>query len=142
MSARKLLAIACAGAIAFSMTTITPAQNDTASIDAQVRDLMLQKRDILQQRLEMAKKSFLSGQITNDRVLSARNDVLDAELDLAASKADRIAVLESKVEILKEIEEAVSTRQGVNGGPFGARLEATIDRIDAEIALLREKAKP
>ena len=142
MLTRKFVVFSVALALAFTVMTFTPAQNPTASFDVQIRELMTQKRDVLKERLEGAQRLHEVGGIRMDRVLIARIDLLGAEFDLAASKAERIAVLESQLKARQEGEHWVTRRYKDGSDSFEAKLIATADRLEAEIALWREKAKP
>jgi hypothetical protein len=109
--------------------------------DTEVRDLLTQKRDVLQERLDGVLKLHELGTLEKDRVLKARNDVLSAELDLAVSKADRITVLESQLQNLRERELMIARRYEEGTAQQEEKLVSKADRLSAEIALLREKSK-
>lgn len=141
MFSRKLLVFVAASALLLLVATVTTAQNEPTSVNVQIRDLLTQKLDVLKERLEGAKQRFDAGQIPQDRLLRARLDLLRAELDLANSRADRIAVLESQLQTRQELEQLHMRRHSDGPGTLETRLIATADRLDAEIALLREKAK-
>jgi outer membrane protein TolC len=116
---------------------ITSADNDSPSLESQIRDLMTQKRDVLQERLDGAEQLYKLGTIKKDRVLNARRDRLNAELDLATSKADRITVLESQLANLRELEQLLARRYEDGTDTLDDKLIATEDRLVVEIALLR-----
>jgi len=143
MLSRKFVVFFMATALlACTVTTITPAQNQATSVDAQIRDLITQKRDVLKERLDGTQRLHEVGGTQKDRVLIARIDLLRTELDLATSKAERIVVLESQLKTRRELEQWLKRRYKDGTDSFDAQFVATADRLDAEIALLREKAKP
>jgi hypothetical protein len=51
-------------------------------------------------------------------------------------------VLESQLKTRQEIEQLLSRRYKDGTDNLDAKLIATVDRLEAEISLLREKAKP
>ena len=121
---------------------VTAAQNQTSLADVRIRDLLTQKRDVLKERLDGTQQLYDVGDTQPDRVLNARTDLLRAELDLVTSKAERIAVLESQLKTQKEFEQWATRRFEDGTDSFDAKFIATADRLEAEIALLREESKP
>ena len=71
MFSRKFVVFSVASGLAFTLTTITPAQNQTTSVDVQIRNLMTQKRDVLKERLDGAQRLYEVGGIQKDRVFIA-----------------------------------------------------------------------
>jgi outer membrane protein TolC len=141
MFSRRFVVFAVALALVLIVTRITPAQNERTSADVEIRNLMTQKRDVLKERLDGVQQLLELGGIREDRVLIARTDVLRAELELATSRAERIAVLDSQLKTRQEIEKLLSRRYKDGTDNLDAKLLATADRLEAKISLLREKAK-
>jgi hypothetical protein len=74
-------------------------------------------------------------------VREANLRVYKAELDLCDTAAGRVAVLEKVAKVYKEKEEHFSQLQKRGEASQDVVREATISRLEAEIALEREKAK-
>lgn len=139
MFPRILLAIAIIG-IGFGLLSI-PADNsaeNTESQDVKVRKLLMQKRDILQQRVEYFTLQHNAGEVSADRLPNAQMELLAVELELATSHADRIAILESQLQNRRELEERMTVLSTTADVTKITLLTYQIQRIDAEIALLRE----
>ena len=135
-----LLSCAAILGITFSESLRRPAvgQAPTAQ-SSKIRTLLEKKRDVLKQRVDSVEGAFQLARGSYDAVMMARNDLLDAELALATDKAQRITILEKKVENAKASEEiAQSARNSGQMQPADV-LAATAHRIDSEIALLREQ---
>ena len=104
-----------------------------------VKELLVQRLDTFRAIEEIFRHRQRVGNVGFDevhRVVMAR---LGAELDLADSKQARIAILEKKVEIVKELEKGVSKRVERGKAAELDVLRARARRLKAEIALGREK---
>jgi len=73
-------------------------------------------------------------------VLRASELLLEAELDLAETKAERIAVRDKLVANLRQREEAVLARYRIGAEQYDSVLQVTAARLKAEIKLLREQS--
>lgn len=125
--------------VAFSMTAaaITSADNEANPAEDQIRELMTQKRDALQERVDEMQKLHGGGTVTTDKVLDAQLDLTKAQLELATSKEDRLSVLKSQVQIFRDLEQAAKSRYESGTALRAEVLNAKASRLDAEIALLR-----
>jgi outer membrane protein TolC len=102
-------------------------------------DLLTERRDTLRKLVEAVELQYHHGAGTLDAVVRASNDLLDAELALAPSEADRIAILERIVQNLKALEEMVSARYNAGRATISDVLSAKAARLNAEILLLTER---
>lgn len=113
------------------------AQEKEPQANAEIRKLMMDRRDILQSVLELQEERVHGAEQNTPQLLSAlltaHNDLLEAELDLAANKRDRIQLLEALVKQARAFEEEVRDRNesGIT------ILRATAHRIQAEVRLLK-----
>jgi hypothetical protein len=103
---------------------------------------------LLKERLEAVRKIADRVQLLNkansvsqEEVRQANLRVYRAELDLCETVKERVAVLEKIATVYREEEERRSQLGKQGAAAQGAVLEATISRLEAEIALEREKAK-
>jgi flagellar hook-basal body complex protein FliE len=119
-----------------------------AKVKEAPRDGKARLRGLLKERLgtarEMARQvaaAFKAGTASYSRVHQANLAVLEAELDLAETPKARVAVRERFVAAMKEVEERVRQQQKAAVVPASALLEAKLRRLEAEIALEREKIR-
>jgi hypothetical protein len=135
-----LLCVCSALCVGLCIATRVPALGQNADdAAATIKARLEQKRDVLKQRLEAFEVLVKSGNSTPDATLAARDDLLDAELALATDKPQRIAVLERKLDNAKQYESVLTQQRGNGRALLTDSLMATARRLDAEIALLRER---
>ena len=114
-----------------------PAQRADAE---KMNRLMLERRDVLRKIVEVFMSRHQGGMVKFDDVYRAQSELLRAELELAKTKEDRLAVLNSQLANCQSLESLVIQMQkvGVRGGEAGNVLVATAARLQAEIQILRE----
>lgn len=142
MFPRILLGIAIFG-VGLGLLSI-PGKNageNTESQDAEVRKLLLQKRDLLQERVEYFTQAQIAGTVSVDHLPNAQMELLAVELELATSKADRLAILESQLQNRREVELRMTELHENANVTKDSLVTYQTQRIDAEIALLREKTR-
>ena len=83
----------------------------------------------------------MAGQESKGELLQIKLRVLKAELDLCATDKERIAVHEKMVAVLKAIEQQARELARERAAAAGTLLEARLNRLEAEIALERARAK-
>lgn len=108
-----------------------PAQNADAD---KINRLMLERRDILLKIVEAIKTRYEAGDIKIDAVYRAQSDVLNAELELAKTREDRLAALKSQLALCQSMEQEARVQQKA----IESVLTATAARLQAEIQILRE----
>lgn len=139
MLRRNPLVFALVAAVSVATALSTLAGNEANPAEARIRELMMQKRDVLQQRIAALEQFYKNGQVTHADVLNAKIELLTAELDLAANKNERLGVLESQLQLFRRLEK-VAQAQFLTGEALHTEvLQAKAARIDAEIALLLAK---
>ena len=106
----------------------------------QLESLLKERRDTLRQLVETLEGQWRAG-LTDGQlpILHARNELLDAELDLAKTREERIAAREKMVANLKVIEKAAEMQQRMGTTTPDTLLRAKAARLKAEAQLLREK---
>jgi hypothetical protein len=109
--------------------------------NAKVTKLLRERLAILRQIATQAARDFESGAASFVQVHAAKEAALRAELDLADSPKSRIAIHERLVAEAKQHEQHVAhlAQTGMDQ-PFTV-LKAKVHRLEAEIALEREKEK-
>src|SRR5207237_10825703 len=106
-----------------------------------VRELLKERLATLKEIAAQAEQAFRQNASSREEVMRARLQVHQAELDLCDSDAERIRVHEEIVAVAKEIEALINASQQEGVASSGVMLRARVQRLDAEIALERAKAK-
>jgi hypothetical protein len=146
-----ILFVALVPIVGLAVTCGLLAQDDTVSPQQKLQTLLQERRDALKSRLKALEKQHEVGLGELGVIVSARIDVLDAELELAATRAKRIELLKKRVVEFSWLEERAKARQrallpaarpgrrttSVDG--LGDMYLATAARMQAEIDLLREE---
>ena len=119
-----------------------PAASQTeqnATSDKKLNSVLTERRDTLRQIVNIVESRRSQGDETIDNVIKARNELLDAELDIAKTRAERVRIREEQVKNFRNLEN-VLTRRHESGGEITnvEVLVAKAVRLEAEIALLRE----
>jgi hypothetical protein len=111
------------------------------SPNEKARTLLKERLDILKEMQSRATKRYESGQAAYGTVLQINVRVLNAELDLCATDEERITVSEKMVAALKAIEKQAEEIAKQGAADPATVLEARLNRLEAEIALERLRAK-
>jgi RNA polymerase sigma factor (sigma-70 family) len=122
-------------------TRQTPADSGPAN-NAKLRALLQERLEALRKSAERMKQLHKQNVASRGEVRQAEMRVHKAALELCDTTAQRVAVLEKIVTLSKEEEEQFSQLQKQGGATQDEVREATIRRLEAEIALERAKAKP
>lgn len=115
-----------------------PAEGRSRDND-KVRALLKQRLDLLRRNAERLRQLNKANTVSEEEVRKADLRVYKAELDLCETTRARIAVLEKIVAVYQEMEERM--QQQVKQGVVSPAVvdDATLNRLEAEIALEREK---
>jgi hypothetical protein len=106
---------------------------------SQLLSLRKERRETLRKLVDAAESKYNSGKATLDVVLRASDLLLEAEMDLARTRAERIAVHEKLVANLRQVEKATQLRCDAGTAPIEESLEAKAARLKAEIQLKCEQ---
>jgi hypothetical protein len=148
MFAKRSLLIVCpmlvAAVVALAIAGDAP-QAQQAEISKQLEALLRERQETLGKIVEILDARYrrgIGGEDTAVNLTHAKAQLYDAQLDLAKTKDERIAIREKIVANLREVERRAEAR--VQGGGADALLqksllEAKAARLKAEIQLLREK---
>lgn len=110
---------------------------DTDSAGSKLTSLREERRDVLKTRVEMIEALFKITKQPYEAVLAARDDLLDAEYELATNRAQRIAVVRQKLVNAKEYEAVMEQRKRDASASQAEVLMATARCLGVEIELLR-----
>jgi hypothetical protein len=105
-------------------------------------DLQKERLNILREQAAITEKAFKAGNIGATQFLQATLAVLNAERELCETAKDRLLVLEKIIAITKDMETMVLAAARAGNVSRSDVLDAKLTRIEAEIALVREKSKP
>ena len=105
----------------------------------QLQSLLKERRDTLRKLVDAVESRYRSGGVSVDSVLRASEQLLEAELDLAETKPERIAVYGKLVANFHEREQAARAGYDTGTATLESLLEVTAARLKAEIQLLREQ---
>ena len=123
--------------VMFCQPAASQAEQNAIS-DNKLNRLLIERRQALRQIVAFVESLHSQGQETLDNVIGARNRLLDAELDIAKTNAERVRIRQEKVKNFRDLEIALTQRY--EGGEVTSVevLEAKAVRLEAEIELLRE----
>jgi len=133
------LLICCALAVVAARSTAQPREVAPDSGAARIQALLEERRATLHQLVRTFEAKFRAGVGGYDAVIHATNQLLEVELELAKTTEERLSIHEQRVKNLKELEEIMrKMQQAAVVGAEGV-LAAKAARLNAEIALLRER---
>lgn len=111
---------------------------DAASSKSKLTSLLAERRETLKTRVEMIEKLVGIARSTPEALLTARDDLFNAELEMATNHNERIGVLQEKLGNAKQLELIMQQRKRDADGTEAEVLMAKADRLRIEIELLRE----
>jgi outer membrane protein TolC len=108
---------------------------------AELKALCKERVEALQEAYRVKWEEYKAGRATLQVVLELRKELGKAEVDLEEKPEDRITILGNNVKMLKEVEDA--TKEKFDGGrvTYGDVQMSKAARLEAEIALQRERMK-
>jgi outer membrane protein TolC len=102
-------------------------------LDANVAKLLQERLTLLRESADLQQKNYDLGRVTFSDLVFIRQQVAAAELELAATPADRLQARESLLKHARELEAAVKAR-------FDEGLVSSLDLKMAQAARLRAEA--
>jgi hypothetical protein len=106
-----------------------------------VQALLKERLAILKGMQSRAEQLYRTGQASKGALQQINLRVLKAELDLCATDKERVAVHEKTVAVLKAIEQRAGELARRGAAAAGTLQEARLNRLEAEVALERARAK-
>ena len=139
---KKLLAaVALVGLIAVGGRADNPKSNQPNQSSKKVKALQKERLATLKEIAAESENVFRHGRCPPEDVWQAKLLVLRAELELCDSDRERVAVHEKIVTLAKETEEMQTLRYKAARLSHSDLLTAKANRLEAEVALERAKAK-
>jgi RNA polymerase sigma factor (sigma-70 family) len=112
-----------------------------AGDDSKLRGLLQERLTAVQTLAERVKRLHTQGTASQGDVSQAELRVYKAELDLCETTKDRITVLEKIAKVYTEMEDHTAALAKQGAASSESLIEAKLSRLEAEIAVEREKAK-
>ena len=106
---------------------------------AEIEALLKERRDTLQQLVESTEALYRSGVAPLDSLLRATDELLAAQLELAKSKEERIAIHRERLKNARRLEHHSETIYKEGRASVTEYLRAKAARLKAEIELARER---
>lgn len=140
MQARSLVFLIVGLSIACVAGSFTIAQQTTESdSQAVLNELLKKRRDTLAERVVALEKKLAEGQLKIESVVAARDQLLDAELQLVKTKKQRVAIYQKRIDNMRELEASLKLQYENGIATPESLLLATAARLQAEIDLAREQ---
>lgn len=114
----------------------TVVEDSSKKIDS----LLKERRDVLKQLVKLAKERHREGAEPADNVIRASLALLEAELELARSRRERVEIHKQAIALLRELEKMADLRFRAGTARKDVVLRAKASRLEAEIQLLREES--
>jgi outer membrane protein TolC len=106
----------------------------TAADSPEAKKLLMERRNVLKEVNDIQRRGYERGELQLPDLLLTNRDLLEAELELADDKSQRIAICERLVKTFEDIE-AISQRRQASG-------EVTImDTLNSKAARLKAQAR-
>ncbi len=118
--------------------TVRPAIPDLA---AELKKLQINRVVVLRELTNLSFAGYRHGEYSLDQVLEAQHDLTEAELEMAETPDQRIALLESQMKIAKRTLEAAEQLRRAREASQCDTLRARAALMGVEIKLLQERAR-
>lgn len=128
------------GAIYFTPERPANSEPRAATSSAKLTALLKERRDTLKQLVKIVEARYRNGAATEESVIQASLQLQQAELDLAKTRRERIAICKRTVELLRKQEKIAQARFEAARGTREDVLSARAARLQAEIQMLREQS--
>lgn len=115
------------------------ASTDIKATQEQLRQLLLERKELLEKRVEDMKVFVDAGRVSGSEYAKAKEAALLAGLDLCDTKAERIEIRREIVEIYKIAEAWAKRRADTGRAPQSELDEAKVACLEAKISLLKEQ---
>lgn len=138
-----VLAAALSAARAGALDKANPSAAGRAEESAKkVKELQKERIATLEELVNIATAQYQQGRVSSyEAVVEATMQLLKARLDAAEKEADRVALYQQSVDLLKQVEKVASARMAAGRGTNIEVLGIKARRLEVEIQLERAKAK-
>jgi hypothetical protein len=116
-----------------------PASTTVAAPNDELNKKRIEYRDAMRVVVDVCQSKYRAGSANIDGLLEAQVALSDAELKVASTKAERLAVLEASLESFKKLEEYEEMRLRFGTGRPDEMVKAKTGRIHCELRILEER---
>lgn len=116
-----------------------PGSTAVAAPDDELNKKRIEYRDAMRAVVDIRQGRYRDGLDNIDGLLKAKFALSDAELAVASTKAERLAVLEASLENFKKLEEFEEVRLRIGSGRTDEMAQAKAGRIHCELRILEER---
>ena len=116
-------------------------QGTETDLAAELTKLRMNRVATLQRLLDLSFVGYRQGQFPIDQVLDAQHDLMEAQLEIAETPDQRIAMLERQLEITHKTLEAAKKLRAAHEVSQCDTLRAKAALMGVEIKLLQERAR-
>lgn len=115
------------------------AQRDAEKTQESLPELFKQREDILQQLVEIRRADYQRGVGTLLSLNAAETRLLDARLETARNRQDRIEILESQLSLSRQREELITKKVAAGLSDTPELMESRVARLNVQISLHKER---
>ncbi len=130
------------GSVLVALPVIAQQDSDpTTDLAAELTKLQEQRVATLKKLLELSSAGYRQGEFALDQVLEAQHDLTEAQLEMAETPDQRIALLETQLKIAKRTLEAAEQLCRAREVSVCDTFRARAAMLGVEIKLLQERAR-
>jgi hypothetical protein len=107
--------------------------------NAKIKDLLKARLEAVKTEWDARHREFLAGRGTQDILFNSAKRLLNSQLEVSATKAERLAAHEEHLERMKEYKQVNDARFNAGRIPIQDKAQADYECLDAEIRLERAK---
>ncbi len=107
--------------------------------DDTLAQLFEQREEMLTRVVEIARAQYLQGTGSLESLQAAEEALLEAKLDSATDREERLTILKAQLRLARAREERVAQNVDVAAASPKDLIQATIARLNVQIALERER---
>ena len=141
-SVHVLGSIACASlVVVVALQLFAGDEPDARAGSKDVQALLRERRAVLQEAARIAEEVFQAGRIPLASVIESQRELARADLDLAATSQERIAIYRRLVEQSTALEKATESQYKAAQATQLDMLKSTAARLQAQIELARAQSQ-
>jgi uncharacterized protein (TIGR03067 family) len=108
----------------------------------ELEKLLQERQEVLKEVVDVALADFKMARIDYTNVLEAQRELIQAQLEQATTREQKIALYKQLVQNLEKVEEVADARRQAGEGSQLDRLKARAARLQAQIDLVRAQSSP
>lgn len=136
----KILVTALAASVGLLAWPIAVGERPEANQTQQLDELLKQRQATLRQLVEVVTEEYRQGIRDFEPVVRATDQLIAADLALAKSSKDRIALLQRRVEVMKDFSAMANIKFEAGQASQSELLSAQAALLESQIQVAREQA--